>query len=881
MPYTIQSGDTLSQLAVNNKTTVADLMKSNPTITDANKIQAGASLNIPTKAPTGQTSVSSAVPVLSSNTAADDMNNRVAPGFQAIKDSQSQFQATKAGGAVYAPTDPKKGITGPNNGLIGYTGADGKTYPTQAEALNKKFKGGDGQYYATDVEAEMNKPASGHMYAYDQSGQRIEVAQGQQTPQGYSLTPPQSQQNQDFTESVDDSFGGSIRKMADGTYAQFNGDNKKVGGSNALTFNNLKTLNKTAQEIEDAKKSYTLSPGEQAQLDAFKNKYQKLIESTQDDYKNLSGAQSLLQNLYGTANSIGGQGAITAVVQKGIKEIASLTLEMEGKVAEMTQNFKDKNLEGLRKTYDSYTAKEKDRQALITNSSNQLNIAEREQQQQKATAELSYNNDIRKAIDVAKTGLAPASVLSAMQDASSTGDYSKVIQAGGEYLRSMEGWVGNYYKYVDGMKKNHPGSPIWTDIEYKNWDDQNLAIKQAALRGDALKAANAPGNAPYQATIDNLVRVSGSETSAKRTQQVLTNLSENGQWKEFFQAAKNNLKLSNYFESATGKELVKAEAGIPASIHLAEVLKQYQDMNGNMGYVKGSVNSIETNLGQLVVDPKFSSIATELTLAFQQYRNDMSGAAFSAGESASYEAVLPSAKKNYDLNVAVLEGMNQFLNNKVDNLYGTFFGQETYKGLKALAEKGVPKSPVEMQANAENKIKTWITNNPGEENQKKLLNWRKVYDDAKTKAGETPNDAEFLEKFGPQLGISFNQVGGDTKQAIIPQASRLSLVNNNPGNLRFAGQNGATQGEGGFAKFPSVEAGVKALTNQIRLDAGRGHTLATFINKFAPPTENDAKQYIAQITKAVGATPDTKLSQIDPQLLTKAMAMKESSTKIL
>ena len=46
MAYTIKAGDTLQNIASANKTTVADLMKANPNITDANKIQAGANLNL-------------------------------------------------------------------------------------------------------------------------------------------------------------------------------------------------------------------------------------------------------------------------------------------------------------------------------------------------------------------------------------------------------------------------------------------------------------------------------------------------------------------------------------------------------------------------------------------------------------------------------------------------------------------------------------------------------------------------------------------------------------------------------------------------------------------------------------------------------------------
>ena len=45
--YTVQSGDTLSEIAAKNNTTVAALMKANPGITDPNLIYAGSTLSIP------------------------------------------------------------------------------------------------------------------------------------------------------------------------------------------------------------------------------------------------------------------------------------------------------------------------------------------------------------------------------------------------------------------------------------------------------------------------------------------------------------------------------------------------------------------------------------------------------------------------------------------------------------------------------------------------------------------------------------------------------------------------------------------------------------------------------------------------------------------
>lgn len=128
----------------------------------------------------------------------------------------------------------------------------------------------------------------------------------------------------------------------------------------------------------------------------------------------------------------------------------------------------------------------------------------------------------------------------------------------------------------------------------------------------------------------------------------------------------------------------------------------------------------------------------------------------------------------------------------------------------------------------------------------------------------------------------FNNVGGDTNEASnIQLGSRLAKVNNNPGNLRFVGQTGATQGEGGFAKFSTPQAGYQALKNQISLDSSRGLSLSQFINKYAPPVENNTSQYLQQIIKATGANSNTPIKNINLDTLAKAIALKESSTKIV
>lgn len=114
----------------------------------------------------------------------------------------------------------------------------------------------------------------------------------------------------------------------------------------------------------------------------------------------------------------------------------------------------------------------------------------------------------------------------------------------------------------------------------------------------------------------------------------------------------------------------------------------------------------------------------------------------------------------------------------------------------------------------------------------------------------------------------------------IPKSSRLAYVNNNPGNLRYVGQAGAKQGEGGFAKFPTPAEGFQALKDQIGLDASRGLTLRQFVYKYAPPSENDSEQYLQQMMAATGVGANTPISSIDKERIARAFALKESSTRI-
>jgi hypothetical protein len=96
--------------------------------------------------------------------------------------------------------------------------------------------------------------------------------------------------------------------------------------------------------------------------------------------------------------------------------------------------------------------------------------------------------------------------------------------------------------------------------------------------------------------------------------------------------------------------------------------------------------------------------------------------------------------------------------------------------------------------------------------------------------------------------------------------------NNNPGNLVYAGQPGATPlpsrdpnmtGAGNnvtYARFNTLENGVAATERQLALDAGRGLTLAQRLSSWA--TGNRAA-YVANVSTWLGVSPDTPLSELD------------------
>lgn len=119
-----------------------------------------------------------------------------------------------------------------------------------------------------------------------------------------------------------------------------------------------------------------------------------------------------------------------------------------------------------------------------------------------------------------------------------------------------------------------------------------------------------------------------------------------------------------------------------------------------------------------------------------------------------------------------------------------------------------------------------------------------------------------------------------TAAATAPARVRTKADRNNPGDLRYAGQAGATN-EGGFASFKTLAEGIAASNKQLNLFASRGiNTIDKIISKWAPPNENNTAAYKAYISKAVGKGVNEELTPADRQKLLQGIFNQEGVNKV-
>lgn len=119
-------------------------------------------------------------------------------------------------------------------------------------------------------------------------------------------------------------------------------------------------------------------------------------------------------------------------------------------------------------------------------------------------------------------------------------------------------------------------------------------------------------------------------------------------------------------------------------------------------------------------------------------------------------------------------------------------------------------------------------------------------------------------------------MGDDSEPEQHAQAAKRGERNNNPGNLNFVGQAGASleRPGGRFARFETAFDGLRALSRQLMLYAGRGiNTVDKIISTWAPASDNNnTAAYIQAVSQRLGVNPQAALNLNDPQTMSAMMS---------
>ena len=110
---------------------------------------------------------------------------------------------------------------------------------------------------------------------------------------------------------------------------------------------------------------------------------------------------------------------------------------------------------------------------------------------------------------------------------------------------------------------------------------------------------------------------------------------------------------------------------------------------------------------------------------------------------------------------------------------------------------------------------------------------------------------------------------------VIRKGGTRTWRNNNPGNLRytaFSRSHGAIGTAGGFAVFATAKAGELAISALLQGPTYSPLSIASAVARYAPPNENDTKNYEHLIAKLTGLDVTRKILDLDANELARVVA---------
>lgn len=168
----------------------------------------------------------------------------------------------------------------------------------------------------------------------------------------------------------------------------------------------------------------------------------------------------------------------------------------------------------------------------------------------------------------------------------------------------------------------------------------------------------------------NIIKSASNLVGAERgktSRETMSSAINSGDFTSAYAQVANNVE-----ESLTGTSKSKfsdSRTDYAVMLGLKDAIQNYADAGGDMGLLTGKAEDIKRKLG--IDSGKASELAVQLWREFQSYRVNMTGAAFSVAESRDYASVNPTLGKSLNLNLSVINGALNQLENRITSTINT------------------------------------------------------------------------------------------------------------------------------------------------------------------------------------------------------------------
>lgn len=310
----------------------------------------------------------------------------------------------------------------------------------------------------------------------------------------------------------------------------------------------------------------------------------------------------------------------------------------------------------------------KDDLSVADNRAYQAMITKKEREADKEEKELQLISDL--SVMALQNPNTPTSVVTAMRNAKTA---TEAMEIGKDYLSSPE---------TDIVKLDNGNTVVV---------DKRTGKIINTLGGGSDTDPITSSGIDFKSLVNTTSSLETTVTGKKDIANQMNNYIKNQDYASAYNQIANTVENSLLGDTKTRFANARIDREILSGFKIA--IENYKNAGGEMSLLKGTAEEIKRKLGA-VNDPKLTSIAVQLEREFQTYRLNMTGAAFTPQESREYASVNPNSKKSLDLNLAVIDGALNQLNNRVDGTIKAKVPQSVE--IKKLLE--VPKTNEEAKA---------------------------------------------------------------------------------------------------------------------------------------------------------------------------------------